>query len=305
VRGGVEVVSGGVALKLTNLDKVLYPKTGFTKGELIEYYGAISPILLAHLRNRPLTLKRYPDGVESEYFYEKQCPKHRPEWVHTTSIWSESSQRKVEFCLCQDLPTLLWLANLAGIELHPSLSRAKAIECPRFLVFDLDPGAPAGMLECCEVALELFEMFAQLEMRAFVKTSGSKGLQVYVPLNDEQVTYERTKLFARAVADLLERQRPELVVSQMVKAKRSGKVFVDWSQNDEHKTTISVYSLRAAPFPSVSTPVSWEEVGRCLDRREDALLEFDVADTLQRVGEHGDLFAETISLHQPLPSLNM
>jgi bifunctional non-homologous end joining protein LigD len=305
VQGGVEVVLDGLALKLTNLDKVLYPKTGFTKGKLIEYYAAISPLLLAHLRCRPLTLKRYPDGVEREYFYEKQCPKHRPEWVRTTSVWSESSQRKVEFCLCQDLPTLLWLANLAGIELHPSLSRAEAVECPTSLVFDLDPGAPAGILECCEVALELFEMFAQLETRAFAKTSGSKGLQVYVPLNDEEATYERTKLFAHAVADLLERQRPELVVSRMVKAKRSGKVFVDWSQNDEHKTTISVYSLRAAPFPSVSTPVSWEEVGRCLHRRDPALLEFDVASTLERIGERGDLFAETISLHQPLPSLNM
>lgn len=304
VRDGVEVVLEGLTLKLTNLDKVLYPKIGFTKVELIEYYAAISPILLAHLRCHPLTLKRYPDGVESEYFYEKQCPKHRPEWVQTTNIWSESSQREVEFCLCQDLPTLLWLANLAGIELHPSLSRAEAIERPRSLVFDLDPGAPAGILECCEVALELCEMFAQLEMRAFAKTSGLKGLQVYVPLNDDQVTYEQTKPFAHAVADLLQRQHPALVVSRMVKAKRSGKVLVDWSQNDEHKTTISVYSLRATASPKVSTPVSWEEVRSCLDEGDPALLEFDVANTLERVGERGDLFTGIISLHQPLPSLD-
>lgn len=304
VRDGVEVVLEGLTLKLTNLDKVLYPKTGFTKVELIEYYAAISPILLTHLRCHPLTLKRYPDGVESEYFYEKQCPKHRPEWVQTTSIWSESSQREVEFCLCQDLPTLLWLANLAGIELHPSLSRAEAIERPRSLVFDLDPGAPAGILECCEVALKLCEMFAQLEMQAFAKTSGLKGLQVYVPLNDDQVTYERTKSFAHAMADLLERQYPALVVSRMVKAKRSGKVFVDWSQNDEHKTTISVYSLRAAAFPKVSAPVSWEEIRSCLDEGDPAPLGFEVANTLERVGERGDLFTEIISLHQPLPSLD-
>lgn len=304
VRGGVEVMLEGLTLKLTNLDKVLYPKTGFTKAELIEYYAAISPILLAHLRCHPLTLKRYPDGVESEYFYEKQCPKHRPEWVRTASIWSESSQRVLDFCLCQDLPTLLWLANLAGIELHPSLSRAGAIERPRSLVFDLDPGAPAGILECCDVALELCEMFAQLEMQAFAKTSGLKGLQVYVPLNDDQVTYGRTKPFAHAVADLLQRRRSGLVVSRMVKAKRSGKVLVDWSQNDEHKTTISVYSLRAAAFPKVSTPVSWEEVRRCLDEGDPALLEFDVANTLERVGERGDIFAETISLRQPIPSLD-
>ncbi|HWX86733.1 MAG TPA: DNA ligase D [Solirubrobacteraceae bacterium] len=303
VRGGVEVVLEGRTLKLTNLDKVLYPKAGFTKADLIEYYAAVSPVLLAHLRDRPLTLKRYPDGAESEPFYEKQCPKHRPEWVRTTGVWSESNQREIDFCLCQDLSTLVWLSNLAAIELHPSLSRAEAIECPSSMVFDLDPGAPAGIRECCEVALDLRDMFAQLQMRAFAKTSGLKGLQVYVPLNDDGVSYEQTKPFAHAVADVLQRERPELVVSQMSRARRSGRVLIDWSQNDKHKTTVSVYSLRASVYPRISTPVSWEEVEVCRDRGDPALLAFDGESALKRVAEHGDLFAEAISLHQQLPAL--
>jgi bifunctional non-homologous end joining protein LigD len=303
VRGGVEVALEGRTLKLTNLDKVLYPQAGFTKADLIAYYAAIAPVLLVHLRDRPLTLKRYPDGVQGEHFYEKQCPSHRPEWVQTTTVWSESNQREIDFCLCQDLPTLVWLANLADIELHPSLARAEAIECPRSLVFDLDPGAPAGILECCEVALELRDMFAQLELRAFAKTSGLKGLQVYVPLNDDEVTYEQTKLFAHAVADLLQRRRSELVISQMAKARRSGRVLVDWSQNDEHKTTVSVYSLRASTFPRVSTPVGWEEVERCLAARDSESLEIDCEKALQRVAERGDLFAEMTFRHQSLPLL--
>ena len=222
VRGGVEVELDGRTLKLTNLDKVLYPEGGFTKAEEIGYYMGVASTLLPHLVDRPLTLKRYPDGVEGEHFYEKQCPKHRPEWVQTTPAWSESNKREVDYCLCQDLPTLVWLANLAAIELHPSLSRAEAIECPRALVFDLDPGRPASIVECCQVALELRAMFAELGMRAFAKTSGSKGLQVYVPLGDGDATYEQTKPFAHAVADLLERRNPGLVTSSMTKTKRRG-----------------------------------------------------------------------------------
>jgi bifunctional non-homologous end joining protein LigD len=303
VRGGVEVVLEGRTLKLTNLDKVLYPKTGFTKADVIAYYAAISPVLLPHLHDRPLTLKRYPNGVEGNHFYEKQCPKHHPEWVRTTPVWSESNTREIDFCVCGDLPTLVWMANLAAIELHPSLSLAEAVGCPRALAFDLDPGPPAGILQCCEVALELRAMFAELEMQAFVKTSGSKGLQVYVPLNDRGITYERTKPFAHAVADLFANRRPELVVSSMAKARRSGRVFIDWSQNDEHKTTVCAYSLRAMASPRVSTPLAWEEVEDCRDSGDAALLELQAGDVLDRVGERGDLFAEVISLHQPLPDL--
>jgi bifunctional non-homologous end joining protein LigD len=303
VRGGVEVELEGRALKLTNLDKVLYPETGFTKGELIGYYLAIAPVLLAHLADRPLTLKRYPDGVESEHFYEKHCPKHAPEWVQRTPVWSESNKREIAFCLCQDLPTLVWMANLAAIELHPSLSLAEAIERPRCLVFDLDPGEPAGIVECCEVGLELRDLFAELGMRALAKTSGSKGLQVYVPLNAEEPTYDQTKPFAHAVADVLGQRHPELVLTSMAKRKRRGKVLIDWSQNDEHKTTVAVYSLRAGRRPRVSTPLDWNEVEACGDSRETAAFEFEADEVVRRARERSDLFAELISLRQELPAL--
>jgi bifunctional non-homologous end joining protein LigD len=303
VRGGVEVELDGRTLKLTNLDKVLYPETGFTKGDLIGYYAAIAPALLPHLADRPLTLRRCPDGVEGEHFYEKQCPKHRPEWVRTTAVWSESNNREIDFCVCQDLPTLVWMANLAAIELHPSLSRAEAIERPTALVFDLDPGEPAGIVECCKVGLELRDVFAELGLRTFAKTSGSKGLQLYVPLGGDDIAYEQTKPFAHAVADLLEQRDPELVTSSMAKAKRRGRVFIDWSQNDEHKTTVSVYSLRVRTHPAVSTPVDWKEVEACSDTGVPTLLEFQVEQVLRRVREQGDLFAEVASLRQRLPAL--
>jgi bifunctional non-homologous end joining protein LigD len=308
VTGGVEIELEEHTLKLTNLEKVLYPKTGFTKGDLIAYYAAIAPALLPHIYNRPLTLKRYPNGVHEKYFYEKQSPRHRPDWVATTTIWSEHSKREIHYTLCQDLPTLVWLANLAGIELHPSLSRAEAIGRPTTLAFDLDPGPPANIVECCEVALELREMFDQLGLSSFAKTSGSKGLQVYVPLGDElgdknDLTYEQTKPFAHAVADLFERRHPELVVAAMAKAERAGKVLIDWSQNDEHKTTVSVYSLRAKEHPTVSTPLDWEEVETCREEHDPELLAFDAAQVLERVAERGDLFAEVLSLRQSLPEL--
>jgi bifunctional non-homologous end joining protein LigD len=301
VRGGVEIELEGRTLKLTNLDKALYPQTGFTKGELIDYYASVAPVLLPHLIGRPLTLKRYPDGVDSEHFFEKQCPKHRPEWVQTTPVWSESNGREVDYCLCQDLPTLVWIANLAAVELHPSLSRATAIAHPSALVFDLDPGEPAGLVECCEVGIELRDAFAELGLRAFAKTSGSKGLQVYVPLGEGEASYEQTKAFAHAMADVLEQRHQELVLASMAKRKRRGKVFVDWSQNDEHKTTVAVYSLRARPRPAASTPVEWSEVEACRDTRSPELLEFDAEHVLRRVRRRGDLFAEVASLRQALP----
>jgi bifunctional non-homologous end joining protein LigD len=303
VRGGVEVEVAGRTLRLTNLDKVLYPRTGFTKADLIGYYAEIAPVLMGHLHDRPLTLKRYPDGVEGEHFYEKQCPSHRPDWVQTTAVWSGRTEREIDYCLCQDLPTLVWLGNLADLELHPSLSHADALERPSTLAFDLDPGPPAGIVQCCEVALELRDMFAELGLRAFAKTSGLTGMQVYVPLNQRDVTYEQTKPFARAVADLLAHRRPELVVSHMAKAGRRGRVLIDWSQNDEHKTTVSVYSLRANESPTVSTPVRWEEVAACRDAEDPASLQLGPTQVLDRVREHGDLFAEVLSLSQPLPVL--
>ena len=303
VRGGMEVKVEGRTLKLTNLNKVLYPSTGFTKSDLIGYYAQIAPVLLRHLRDRPLTLKRYPNGVQGEHFFEKQSPAHRPEWVKTTAIWSEHSKREIHYTLCQDLPTLVWLANLADIELHPSLSLAGAPERPTTLAFDLDPGPPASIVECCEVALELHEMFEALGLRALAKTSGSKGLQVYVPLNEEGVTYEQTKPLAHAIADVLQHRRPELVVSEMAKAERTGKVLIDWSQNDAHKTTVSVYSLRANESPTASTPLLWSEVAACREAGDPALLAFEAREVLTRVAEHGDLFAEVSSLCQRLPAL--
>ncbi len=305
VRGGVELDVDGRTVRLSNPDKVLYPRAGFTKRDLVDYYKAIAPVLLPQLRDRPLTLKRYPDGVEGRFFYEKQSPRHRPEWVQTVSVYSRHSRRDIEYTLCQDLPTLVWLANLADIELHPSLSGADEIERPTTLAFDLDPGPPATIVECCEVALALRATFEQLGLRAFAKTSGSKGMQIYVPLNDPDVRYETTKPFAHAVAVLFEQQRPDLVVSDMRKkgGERSGKVLIDWSQNDEHKTTISVYSLRAKERPTVSTPVAWDEVEACLRSGDPDLLRFEYGAVLARVAEHGDLFAEVLSLTQRLPRL--
>jgi bifunctional non-homologous end joining protein LigD len=305
VRNGVEVELDGRTLRLTNLDKVLYPSAGFTKGDLIRFYMDVAPALLPHLRDRPLTLKRYPDGVAGEFFYEKQSPRHRPEWVQTVTVYSRHSRRDIHYTLCQDLPTLVWLANLADVELHPSLSRADEIERPATLAFDLDPGPPATIVECCEVALALRGTFEQLGLQAFAKTSGSKGMQIYVPLNDARVRYETTKPFAHAVAVMFEAQRPDLVVSDMKRrsGERDGKVLIDWSQNDEHKTTVSVYSLRAKERPTVSTPVSWDEVRACLDARDPDLLRFEHDAVLARVAEHGDLFAEVLSLRQKLPRL--
>jgi bifunctional non-homologous end joining protein LigD len=292
--GAVGVLTQGRRLKISNWDKVLYPETGFTKGDLVAYYARIAPIVLPHLHDRPLTLKRYPNGVDSQYFYEKQSPSHRPEWVQTVKIGS------INYTLAQDRPTLVWLANLADIELHTSLSLAHATERPTMLVFDLDPGAPAGIVECCRVGMVLHGLFDQIGLQSFAKTSGSKGLQVYVPLNGD-TDYDQTKPFARRIAELLEQRMPELVVSRMTKQLRPGKVLVDWSQNDIHKTTVNVYSVRARERPTVSTPVSWDEVADVQRNGDGELLTFDTDQVLERVIELGDLFAPVASLRQRLP----
>jgi bifunctional non-homologous end joining protein LigD len=297
--GAVAVVEGR-EIKLSNLDKVLYPAVGFTKRDVIEYYAAVSPVLLAHLEGRPLTLKRYPNGVDDKFFYEKNAPSHRPPWVRTAPIGAGS--KTIEFVVCDDLPTLVWLANLADLELHESLARVEAIERPTALAFDLDPGEPATIVECCRVGLLLEAMFRGLGMQSFPKTSGSKGLQVYVPLNSD-VTYDVTKPFAKAVAELLEREEPGLVVSRQTKTLRKGKVLVDWSQNDEHKTTVNVYSLRARERPTVSTPLTWDEVREGAASGDPQRLVFDADQVRARVDEHGDLFAPVVSLVQELPAV--
>ena len=290
----------GRELKLSNLDKVLYPKARFTKGDVIAYYTTIAPVMLGHLAGRPLTVTRWPDGVQGKSFFQKQAPAHRPQWVRTATVASE--RKPIDYTLADDLPTLVWLANLAAIELHVPLSRAQAIERPTALVFDLDPGAPASIVECCHVGLQLHGMFEHLGLHSFAKTSGSKGLQVYVPLNSADATYERTKPFAKAVAELLEGAEPDIVVSRMTKARRTGKVLIDWSQNDAKKTTVCVYSLRARERPTVSTPVEWDEVRAARDSGDPAGLAFEAPDVLARVAERGDLFAPVLSLVQELPA---
>jgi bifunctional non-homologous end joining protein LigD len=295
-----QLIVEGKKLSVSNLDKVLYPKVGFTKGQVIDYYIRIAPVLLPHLRDRPLTMKRYPNGVDAEFFYEKNCPSHRPKWVSTAKVWSEGNQRIMDYCLANDLPTLVWAANLADLELHTSLSRKQDVARPTMMVFDLDPGPPAEIVQCCQVSLWLRDLLGEMKLKSWAKTSGSKGLQVYVPLNTA-VTYDETKGLARALAEHLERGHVDLVVSKMLKSLRTGKVLVDWSQNDEHKTTVCVYSLRAKQEPTVSTAVTWEEVKNCLKKKKADLLKFRSDQALARVDKLGDLFAPVEKLKQKLP----
>jgi bifunctional non-homologous end joining protein LigD len=295
-----ELIVEGKKLAVSNLNKVLYPKVGFTKGQVIDYYIRIAPVLLPHLQDRPLTMKRYPNGVEGEFFYEKNCPSHRPKWVKTAKVWSEGNKRMMNYCLANNLPTLVWAANLADLELHTSLARKRNVARPTVMVFDLDPGAPADIVQCCQVGLWLNELLSKMKLKSFAKTSGSKGLQVYVPLNTP-ATFDQTKDLSRALAQLLEREHADLVTSNMSRALRKRKVFVDWSQNDEHKTTICVYSLRAKEEATVSTPVTWNEVANCLKKKKADLLKFRSDHTLARVKKMGDLFEPVEKLKQKLP----
>ena len=292
----------GKTLEVSNLQKVLYPAVGFTKGQVIDYYIRIAPVLLPHLKDRPLTMKRYPNGVNAPFFYEKRCPSHRPAWVRTAHIWSEGNNDYLDYCLANDLPTLVWAANLADLELHTSLSKGRSKERPTAMVFDLDPGPPATIVECATVAFWLKEILDAFNLKVFAKTSGSKGLQLYVPLNTP-VTYDETKPFAQALAQRLEREHPREVVSKMQKSLRGGKVFIDWSQNDSHKTTVCVYSLRAKERPTVSTPVSWEELEAARKKKKPDVLVFDSEAVIKRVEKLGDLFAPLLTLKQKLPKL--
>jgi bifunctional non-homologous end joining protein LigD len=294
----------GRELTLTNLDKVLYPAAGFTKGEMVDYYARAAPALIPHLAGRAVTMRRFPEGVDDldAAFFEKRCPKHRPQWVKTARVEAGPRAGMIDFCVCDSLPTLVWMAQLAAIELHPSLSLSRAPARPTVLAFDLDPGPPAGIVECCRVGLRLREIFDRLGLACFPKTSGSKGLQVYVPLNGP-TSYEVTKPFAKAIAQLLEKQTPDEVVSKMRKVEREGRVFVDWSQNHQRKTTIAVYSLRARERPTVSTPVAWEEVEAAVASGEGSRLAFEAGEVLDRVESSGDLFAPVLELKQELPDL--
>lgn len=293
---------GSRRLSLTNLDKVLYPKTGTTKGEVIDYYARIADAILPHLRDRPLTLRRFPNGVEGDSFFEKNCPEHRPGWVKTTPVWVDRRAGEIDFCLCQDRATLTWLAQLAALELHPSLSKGRKMEQPTVIAFDLDPGEPAALLDACRVGLRVRDLFAEFGLESFPKTSGGKGLQVYVPLNTK-VTYEQTSPFAKAVAQLLEKQTPDEVVSRMAKKLRRGKVLVDWSQNHQKKTTVAVYSMRARERPTASAPVEWAEVERAVKRNDADPLVLEGPELVKRVEKKGDLFEPVLKLKQRLPRL--
>lgn len=294
-----EVVIDGLTVKLSNLDKVLYPKAGFTKAHVIDYYRRVSPVLLPHLKGRAVTLKRYPEGVEGFHFYEKNCPAFRPEWLETARI--ESTNKVTDYCVLDTLPALVWAANLADLELHTFLARAAEPQRPTMLVFDLDPGPGTDVLDCAEVALWVRDVFETFDLQSFVKTSGSKGLHFYVPLNTPDVTFEDTKPFARAVGELVEKDHPDRVTTNMSKAVRKGKVFIDWSQNDDHKTTVCVYSLRAKEQPTVSTPLAWHEVEEAFERQDASRLRFLPEDVLRRVEGLGDLFAPVLEVEQALP----
>jgi bifunctional non-homologous end joining protein LigD len=291
----------GHELRLSSLDKVLYPETGFTKGQVIDYYARIAPVLLPHLRDRPLTLKRYPNGVDQEFFYEKRAPKYRPAWFKTAAVPSaHDPSGKIDYCLVNDLASLTWVANLADLELHPFLARRQNVERPTQIMFDLDPGAPADVTDCAQVALWIRAAMEKLGLQCFIKSSGSKGLQIHIPLNTP-TSYAETKPFARAFAVAMTEAHPDRVVYDMKKALRPGKVLIDWSQNDSSKTTICVYSLRARPHPFVAAPLTWDEVEACREKDDPKRVLFESDQALKRVDKMGDLFAEVLTLKQTLP----
>ena len=301
----IEARFGERTLSLSNLDKVLYPEVGFTKAQVIDYYARIAPVLLAHLGDRGITMRRYPNGVDADSFFEKRCPTHRPDWI-ATAAGPGDRDGSIGYCRLAEPAALVWAANLASIELHAPMARAVDIDVPTMVVFDLDPGPGTGVAECAEVALWIRDVLDGIGLACFPKTSGSKGLQVYVPLNsptdepaDEPPTHERASAFALTVAQVLEAAHPTLIVTTMAKAARTGKVLIDWSQNSRHKTTVCAYSLRARPRPTVSTPVDWAEV-EAAAAGEDPLV-FEAADVLDRVAERGDLFAPTLVEVQRLP----
>lgn len=293
--GKTEVRVGERTLSLSNIDKVLWPATGFTKGQLIDYYARVAPVMVPHLQARPMTLRRWPDGVEGETFFQKNCPKHRPEWMDAVEMGG------VNYCRIDEPAALVWAANMAAIELHPGLAQAPDLERPTCVVFDLDPGPPADVITCARVAVLLRDYLDRFHLSAWPKTSGSKGLQLYVPLHNK-VTYEDTKPFALALAQVMERDHPDLIVSIMDPAKRRKKVMIDWSQNTASKTTVAVYSVRALPEPSVSTPITWDELEDALGREDAAALRFSPDAVIERIDRLGDLHAPVNEVAQKLPA---
>jgi bifunctional non-homologous end joining protein LigD len=289
----------GRRLRLTNLSKVLYPETGFTKAAVLDYYARIAPTLLPHIRGRPMTLKRYPDGVAGPHFYDKHCA-GRPDWLPTAPMWSERKREEIDFCRLDDTASLIWSVNHGNLEMHPLLSVFPDLDTPTTLAFDLDPGEPAGLLDAVEIALVLRRMLAGVGLESWAKSSGSKGVQVYAPLNAD-VRFDAAKRFARSVAEVMASRMPDRVVASMDKRLRRGKVLVDWSQNDINKTTVSVYSPRARERPTVSTPLTWDEVHDAVQAGSLDDLVFDIDDVRARVREHGDLFADVLTVTQELP----
>jgi bifunctional non-homologous end joining protein LigD len=295
-----EVDVGGRRLAIGHLDRVVFPATGTTKGEVLDYYVRVADVMLAHLRDRLLHMHRYPEGVEGPRFWQKGCPEHRPDWIATAPVWSRDKGQAIDYCVVQELAALLWAVNIGSIELHTSLHRRDDLHRPSAIAFDLDPGPGAGLLECADVALRVRALLAELGLDAWPKTSGGKGLQVYVPL-DGEATYAQTKPVARTVAEVLEAHTPDRVVSRMARSLRAGKVLVDWSQNTEHKSMVCAYSVRAKERPTVSTPLLWTEVEAAVGRGDAGALVFEMGAVLERVTAHGDLFAPVLTLEQALP----
>src|SRR4051794_6021636 len=294
-----EVDVGGRRLAIAHLDRVVFPGTGTTKGEVLDYYVRVADAMLAHLRDRLLHMHRYPEGVEGPRFWQKGCPEHRPDWIPTAPVWSRDKGQAIDYCVVQELAALLWAVNIGSIELHTSLHRRDDLHRPTAIAFDLDPGPGAGLLECAEVALRVRALLGELGLQSYAKTSGGKGLQVYVPL-DGGATYAETKPVARTVAEVLEAQTPERVVSRMARSLRAGKVLIDWSQNTEHKSMVCAYSVRAKERPTVSTPLTWAEVEAAVDRGATSALVFEMGAVPERVAEHGDLFAPVLAQRQAL-----
>ena len=292
----------GGRLSLSNLEKDLYPSYGFTKARILEYYRGIAPFLLPHLKDRALTLKRYPEGVEQDFFFEKRCPSHRPEWVKTAEL-PQDHGGPMTFCLVNDLETLIWVENLASLELHVPLARAGSPRTPDSMVFDLDPGEPANILDCARVALILRDLLSGMGLMSYVKTSGQKGLHVFVPLNRRETTFEDTKTFSKAVAEIMQKHYPDLVTAKMAKQERTAKIFINWSQNDASKTMICVYSLRAREKPFVSFPLEWGELEEPGGLGGPERLQVIHSEAVRRIKEKGDLFREVLVKEQKLPHL--